>query len=167
MPEILGPIPIGETLFPEESDQTCNRCGLIFACRSKLRYHERINHDVRCDECGADCTIQHGARCGVIQECICNSDNEEVTTEMLTIDNNTSESQFMGIVRSYKQEVNEAYDMMDEKEKSWCKRVSELNDKLKEENKRNIAFENEIAHLLEQKKTDTENKNELREIVNP
>ena len=44
--------------------------------------------------------------------------------------------------------------------------IGKLNDKLKEEKKRNLAFENEIAHLLEQKKTDTENKNELRERVN-
>ena len=36
--------------------------------------------------------------------------------------------------------------------------IGKLNDKLKEEKKRNLAFENEIAHLLEQKKTDTENK---------
>ena len=107
----LGPIPIGETLFPE-NDQTSNRCGLIFACRSKSRYHERINHDVRCDECGADCTIRHGVRCGVVQECICNSDNEEVTTEMLTVDNNIlksklviTESKYMATVKKLISEI--------------------------------------------------------------
>ena len=176
MAEIIGlgrgPIPIGETLFPEESDPTCNRCGLIFACRSKSRYHERINHDVRCDECGADCTVQHGGRCGVLQECICNSDNVEVTKEMLVIDNNIlkrklviEDSSYMGTVRSLQKEAKEAYDMMDEEGKKWRKRVSELNDRLEEEKKRNTAFENEIAHLLEEKKTDKEKKNELRERV--
>ena len=44
--------------------------------------------------------------------------------------------------------------------------IGKLNDKLKEEMKRNLALENRISQLLEQQRNDTETKNELRERVN-
>ena len=44
--------------------------------------------------------------------------------------------------------------------------ISELNGKLREEKKINLVFEDRIGQLLEQKRADTETKNELRERIN-
>ena len=98
--ETLGPIPIGRTYCQEKSNQTCERCWSIFACKSKLKYHERMQHNVPCDECGSNfCTMQHGGRCGVAQGCICNSDNKKKKTGMLTKDNDNLKLKIKKLVK--------------------------------------------------------------------